>query len=105
MVTLKMIWPPFQLPFPLFFVELAHPLIFLFTFLMHILPMIVTQWSICGMAECALSIFKGITIQLQYAINSLLQLQKCVDLPFLLPINQSSPFWYKCSMLEKGEGI
>lgn len=38
MATLKMIGPPFQLPFPLFFVEIAHPLIFLFTFLMHILP-------------------------------------------------------------------
>jgi hypothetical protein len=50
-------------------------------------------------------VFKGITIELQHAIRSLLQLQKCMDLPFLLPRNQSSPFWFKCSMLEKGEGI
>ncbi len=30
-------------------------------------------------------VFKGITIQLQHAIHSLLQLQKCADNPFSCP--------------------
>jgi hypothetical protein len=60
MATLKMIGPPFHLPFPLFFVEIAHPLIFLFTFLMHILPS--HNWSWDPGCHCGISSVMGLFI-------------------------------------------